>query len=46
MDMRPGDGRLFLQGMGSRSVPLFAANYWRVREPWAARVGKNPLYQG
>lgn len=46
MDMRPGDGRLFLQGMGSRSVPLFAPHYWRVREPWAARVGKNPLYQG
>ena len=46
MDMRPGNGRLFLQGMGSRSVPFFAPNYWRVREPWAAQVEKESTLQG
>ena len=46
MDMRPGDGRLFLQGMGSRSVPFFAPNYWKVRAPWAAQGESHPLFQG
>jgi type IV secretory pathway TraG/TraD family ATPase VirD4 len=45
MDMRPGDGRLWRQGMGSRSVPFFAPNYWMLRAPWAAQVRENPYYK-
>jgi len=42
MDMRPGHGRIWLPGMGTSSIPFFAPNYWKRREPWVARVRPNP----
>jgi type IV secretion system protein VirD4 len=44
-DLEPGHGRIWLPGMGTRSIPFFAPNYWKRREPWVARVKPNPLYR-
>ena len=48
MDLPPGHGRLWLPGMGTRSVPYFAPNYWKRRQgaEWVARVKKNPFRTG
>jgi type IV secretory pathway TraG/TraD family ATPase VirD4 len=46
MSLRPGVGRLWLQGMGTKSFPFFAPNYWKRGEPWVARVKPNPYYRG
>jgi hypothetical protein len=46
MDLRPGEGRLWLQGMGTRSFPFYAPHYFERREPWVARVGDNPYFRG
>jgi type IV secretion system protein VirD4 len=44
MDMQPGEGRLWLQGMGTKSFPFFAPNYWQRDAPWVAAVKSNPYY--
>lgn len=48
MDLPPGHGRLWLPGMGTRSIPFFAPNYWKRRQgaEWVARVKKNPFRVG
>ena len=46
MNLPPGEGRLWLQGMGTRSFPFFAPNYWQRGEAWVARVKRNPYYRG
>ena len=43
MDLPPGHGRLWLPGMGTRSIPFFAPNYWQRHAPWVAHVKPNPL---
>jgi hypothetical protein len=43
-NMKPGEGRLWLQNDGVISYPFFAPNYWLVDEPWAKRIGENPYY--
>jgi type IV secretion system protein VirD4 len=42
MDMRPGEGRMWLPGMGTRSIPFFAPNYWNREADWVTRVRPNP----
>lgn len=42
MDLQNGHGRIWLPGMGSRSIPFFAPNFWKRRAPWVARVKPNP----
>ena len=42
MDYAPGTGRIFIPGMGTRSIPFFAPNYWKRRAPWVAEVRPNP----
>jgi hypothetical protein len=42
--MKPGEGRIWLQGEGTKSYPFFAPNYWKVDEPWAAAIRPNPYY--
>ena len=46
MDLPPGEGRLWLQGMGTKSFPFFAPNYWMRGEFWVSRVKRNPMYRG
>jgi type IV secretion system protein VirD4 len=46
MDMAPGNGRIWLPGMGSESIPFFAPNYWWRRSPFVAHVRPNPYRQG
>jgi type IV secretory pathway TraG/TraD family ATPase VirD4 len=46
MSLPPGVGRLWLQGMGTKSFPFFAPHYWQRGEPWVARVKPNPYYRG
>ncbi len=45
MDMEPGTGRLWLPGMGTRNIPFFAPNYWRIRSAssWVASRATKPL---
>jgi len=45
MDLEAGTGRIFIPGMGTRSIPFFAPNYWKRREPWVREVRRNPLRQ-
>ena len=45
MDLNPGYGRVWLAGMGSLGIPLFAPNYWKVRQ-LATRAQPNPYYTG
>jgi len=42
MDFAPGTGLIWTPGMGTRSIPFFAPNYWQRRDPWVARVRPNP----
>lgn len=44
MDLPLGHGRIWVPGMGTRSIPFFAPNYWRRREPWTARVKPSPYH--
>jgi type IV secretory pathway TraG/TraD family ATPase VirD4 len=44
--MRLGEGRIWVPGMGARSIPAFFPNYWRRNAAWVARVKANPLYHG
>jgi type IV secretory pathway TraG/TraD family ATPase VirD4 len=46
MSLPPGVGRLWLQGMGTKSFPFFAPHYWQRGEPWVAHVKPNPYYRG
>ncbi len=46
MDIRPGHGLMWLPGMGTRSIPFFAPNYWKRRAPWVPRVKPNPYQSG
>jgi type IV secretion system protein VirD4 len=46
MDMQPGHGRIWLPGMGTQSIPFFAPNFWKRREPWVERVKPNPYLKG
>jgi type IV secretory pathway TraG/TraD family ATPase VirD4 len=45
MSLLPGEGRLWLQGLGTKSFPFFAPNYWKRSDPWVARVKPNPMYR-
>ncbi len=45
MDLQPGYGRVWLAGMGSKSIPMFAPNYWKLRE-LNARARDNPYITG
>ena len=46
MDISPGHGLMWLPGMGTRSIPFFAPNYWKRRAPWVQRVKPNPYQSG
>jgi type IV secretion system protein VirD4 len=46
MDIENGHGRIWMPGMGTRSIPFFAPNFWKRRTAWAARVKPNPYYKG
>ena len=46
MDMENGHGRIWMPGMGTRSIPFFAPHYWKRRVPWVARVKPNPYRAG
>jgi TraM recognition site of TraD and TraG len=46
MSLPPGEGGLWLQGMGTKSFPFFAPNYWQRGEAWVGRVKSNPYYRG
>jgi hypothetical protein len=45
MNMPKGTGRMWLPGMGDRSIPYFAPNYWN-RSHLDGLVDPNPLYKG
>jgi hypothetical protein len=45
MNMRPGHGRIWVHGMGSRSIPFFAPNYWNRDAAWVRSVKPNPYYR-
>jgi type IV secretion system protein VirD4 len=42
MDMLPGEGRIWVPGLGSKSIPFYAPPYWRRRAPWVPHVKRNP----
>jgi type IV secretion system protein VirD4 len=47
MDWRPGYGRIWMSGMGSLGIPMFAPNYWKLTSQGiAARAQRNPYYDG
>ena len=46
MDMKAGECRAWLPGFGSKSVPLFAPNFWNRKADWVARVRPNPYRKG
>jgi type IV secretion system protein VirD4 len=46
MDMKAGECRAWLPGFGTKSVPLFAPNFWNRKADWVARVKPNPYRQG
>ncbi|MBV9152698.1 MAG: type IV secretory system conjugative DNA transfer family protein [Alphaproteobacteria bacterium] len=47
MDLQPGYGRMWLPGMGTKSIPFFAPNYWKYRSaPWVRHVRPNPYRTG
>jgi type IV secretion system protein VirD4 len=46
MNLKPGHGRIWPHGMGGRSIPFFAVNYWNREADWAKRVKRNPYYNG
>ena len=46
MDIRAGHGLIWLPGMGTRTIPFFAPNYYRRSAPWVPHVRPNPYYSG
>jgi type IV secretion system protein VirD4 len=42
MDIRSGHGLIWMPGMGTKTIPFFAPNYWKRRDPWVRRVRRNP----
>jgi hypothetical protein len=46
MNLKPGHGRIWPLGMGGRSIPVFAPNYWNREAEWVKRVKRNPYYNG
>jgi hypothetical protein len=46
MDMKAGECRAWLPGFGSKSVPLFAPNFWNRDADWVAHVKPNPYRKG
>ena len=46
MDMKAGECRAWLPGFGTRSIPLFAPNFWNRKADWVSRVRPNPYRQG
>lgn len=46
MDIQTGHGRIWVPGMGSKSIPFFAPEYWRRKAPWVEVVKPNPYYKG
>jgi type IV secretion system protein VirD4 len=46
MNLWPGEGRIWLQGIGTESFPFFAPHYWQCDGLWARAVKPNPYYQG
>jgi type IV secretion system protein VirD4 len=46
MDMKAGECRAWLPGFGTKSVPLFAPNFWNRKADWVARVRPNPYRKG
>jgi len=46
MNLPPGQGRIWPLGMGGRSIPFFAPNYWNREADWVRRVKENPYYNG
>jgi type IV secretion system protein VirD4 len=46
MNLPPGYGRIWALGMGGRSIPFFAPNYWNREADWVRRVKANPYYNG
>jgi type IV secretion system protein VirD4 len=46
MDMKAGECRAWLPGFGSKSVPLYAPNFWNRNADWVVRVRPNPYRKG
>ena len=46
MNIRAGHGLIWLPGMGTRTIPFFAPNYYKRRAPWVQHVRPNPYYSG
>lgn len=46
MDMKAGECRAWFPGYGSKSVQIFAPNYWNRKAGWVSRVKPNPLRNG
>jgi hypothetical protein len=46
MNIRAGHGLLWLPGMGTKSIPFFAPNYWMRSAPWVQAVRRNPYQSG
>jgi len=46
MNLKPGHGRIWVLGMGARSIPFFAPNYWNREAEWVKRVKRNSYYNG
>jgi len=44
MNMKLGTGRIWMSGMGDRSIPFYAPNYWQ-REELKGLVDANPLFE-
>jgi type IV secretion system protein VirD4 len=42
-DICDGHGLIWTPGMGTKSIPFYAPNYWDREAEWVARVKKNPL---
>jgi len=38
-----GHGLMWLPGMGTKTIPFYAPNWWDRDAEWVARVKKNPL---
>jgi type IV secretion system protein VirD4 len=47
MNIRSGHGLIWLPGMGTKTIPFFAPNYYSLRNaPWVRHVRPNPYYSG
>jgi type IV secretory pathway TraG/TraD family ATPase VirD4 len=45
MELKPGEGYIWVPGLGPRYIPFYAPNYFQLNAPWAQRVKPNPLYE-